>query len=301
MARKDKAKAPENRRTTPPPENRRTTPPAAPRVPFRARFAVFRERMRVRLSWLRRAGSIAAGVVVLAASSAGLYAVSKLVQRHLRTSPSFATKVIEVHGASHLSHDEVARAAGLALGQNIFQASPEQAQAQLLREPWVATATVNRRLPGTYHIELSEHHPIALLALDDLYLVGEDGVAFKKLGPGDPADFPLITGLDPEQVQHDKHGAVAVLLSAVGLLADCQDTGLFRREPISEIHADDDGSLSLYVGPDATYVRLGKAPFRSKLNRLKLVLSELSNKRSRAAYVYLDNERRPDRVTVRLR
>ncbi|HEX7480257.1 MAG TPA: FtsQ-type POTRA domain-containing protein [Polyangiales bacterium] len=300
MARSDKPKAPENRRTTPPPENRRSAP-ATPRVPLSVRLVVWRERVRVRLSWLRRVGSVAAGVVVVTAASAGLYCVGTLVQRHLRTSPAFATKVIEVHGASHLTHDDVAHAAGLVLGQNVFQVSPEQARAQLLQDPWVATATVHRRLPATYYIELSERRPIALLALDDLYLVGDDGAAFKKLGPGDPADFPLITGIDPEQVQRDKHGAVAVLLGAVSLLSDYQDAGLSRREPISEIHAEDDGSLALYVGGDATYVRLGKAPFRSKLSRLRLVLSELSNKRSRAAYVYLDNERRPDRVTVRLR
>jgi hypothetical protein len=48
-------------------------------------------------------------------------------------------------------------------------------------------------------------------------------------------------------------------------------------------------------------VRLGKAPFRHKLERLRDVLARLAKDKARAAYVYLDNQRRPDRVTARLR
>jgi hypothetical protein len=55
------------------------------------------------------------------------------------------------------------------------------------------------------------------------------------------------------------------------------------------------------VGGNPTYVRLGRAPFRSKLTRLREVFSQLRTQRTDAAYVYLDNEKRPDRVTVRLR
>ncbi len=296
---KKSAAPPENRRTTPP-ENRRSAP-ATPRVPFSARYALWRERMRARFSGLRRVGSVVLGCCVVAAALAGLGAVGKLVDRHLRTSPAFATTVIEVHGASHLSHEEVAQAAGVHLGQNVFEVGPEDARKNLLAEPWIASASVRRRLPSTYVIEMEERHPLALLLLDEVYLVAEDGSAFKPLGPGDPSDLPVITGIAPEAVQRDRQGSAQSLLNAVGLLHDYQDAGLFRREPISEIHAEDDGSFSLYVGGDATYVRLGKPPFHAKLGRLRQVLADLSSKKSRPLYVYLDNDRRPDRVTVRVR
>ena len=48
-------------------------------------------------------------------------------------------------------------------------------------------------------------------------------------------------------------------------------------------------------------MRLGHGPFRDKLRRLRTVLDELGERGARALYVYLDNERRPDRVTVRVR
>lgn len=307
MARK--SEPPRNRRTTPP-ENRRSLRPAA-RPPLRARFLVWRERMRVRLSAYKKAGRIGAGIVVAAAAVSGLLAAGKLIRRHVTTSPAFATQLIEVHGGRHLSRDEVLHAAGLAIGQNVFARSPSAAQAALLRDPWIEAATVQRRLPATFDVEIHERRAIALLALDfaeppsalggQLYLVGADGSAFKPLGPGDPADLPVITGLDPEQVQNDRRGSASALVSAVSLLHDYEDAGLLRKSPVSEIHVEDDGTLSMYVGTSPTYVRLGRAPFRGKLTRLREVFSQLRKQEASAAYVYLDNEKRPDRVTVRLR
>ena len=69
---------------------------------------------------------------------------------------------------------------------------------------------------------------------------------------------------------------------------------------------DDPGANELLipgtaVGADATHVRLGQRPFRQKLRRLRRVLDRLQKRHDRAAYVYLDNRRRPDRVTVKLR
>lgn len=191
--------------------------------------------------------------------------------------------------------------AGLALGRNVFEVSPEQARARLLEHPWIVEATVSRRLPSSYRIELREQSPAALLMLEKLYLVGEDGTVFKSLDPGDPIDLPVITGVDPAEFRSDLALRSSLLLSAVGLLHDYRDAGLFRREPIAEIHVEDDRGLSLYVGKDATQVRLGQRPYRKKLARLRGILDELRKDAARPAYVYLDNVRRPDRATVRLR
>jgi hypothetical protein len=76
---------------------------------------------------------------------------------------------------------------------------------------------------------------------------------------------------------------------------------LSRNEPISEIHLEGDRSVSLYVGEDATHVRLGNPPYQVKLDKLRQVLATLQKKNSRAAYVYLDNSHHSGRVTVRMR
>jgi cell division protein FtsQ len=131
--------------------------------------------------------------------------------------------------------------------------------------------------------------------------VSAEGTVFKRLEPGDPIDLPVITGVEPEQFRSDLVFRTELLVHAVALLHDYRDAGLFRREPISEIHREPDSSITLYVGRDAMEVRLGQGPYRKKLRRLRGILDELKGNAGRPAYVYLDNVRRPDRVAVRLR
>jgi len=230
------------------------------------------------------------------------FALLSLIERHLHTSSSFAIRNVEVTGNSQLTTERVMQAAGLSLGQNVFAVGPDAAQRRLLEEPWIESALVRRRLPATFSIEVRERRAVALLSTNaEMYLVSDEGLVIKSLAVSDPYDLPVISGIDPDLRVQDEHARENALVGAVSLLHDYQDAGLWRREPVSEVHIENDGSLSLYVGADATYVRLGKAPFRQKLERLRQVLSRLSQDKARAVYVYLDNQRRPDRVTARLR
>ena len=193
------------------------------------------------------------------------------------------------------------RAAGLSVGENVFAVPPEDVHARLVRHPWIAEATVRRRLPGTFEIDVRERRPAASILLDRLYLVGQDASVFKVLEPGDPIDLPVVTGVDLARFTSDRTFRSSTLLEVVALLHDFGGAGLTSRVAIEEIHFERDGSLSMYLGDDATYVRLGRAPYQAKLRRLRRIFDELARRDARAAYVYLDNVRRPDRVTVRLR
>ncbi|MEY4577979.1 MAG: hypothetical protein RL701_2682 [Pseudomonadota bacterium] len=285
-------------------QNRRR-PRAEPQVSFRVRATQWFRRLglerlgrRLGRDDVQRAGLRIATVVSAVALG---FAVIALIERHLHTSSSFAIDQIDITGNQQLTPAQVTKAAGLAIGQNVFATAPEEARRRLLQEPWIESATVRRRLPGRYTIEVRERRAVALMAAGELNLVSDEGLLFKPLEPNDPVDLPVITGLDPNLHTQDEQAQSSALLSAVALLHDYQDAGLLRRETISEIHVESDGSLSLYLGLDATYVRLGRPPFRQKLERLREVMTRLGQDRARAAYVYLDNQRRLDRVTARLR
>lgn len=294
------AELPKNRRVRP----KSTTEQKAPAVSQRS----VRERLQASTDGARRLAArlrgpaeLAIRTVVVVAVGVGAVAVGRLVERHVRTSPAFDVTEIRLEGHVRLERDEILRTAGLSLGQNVFDVSPEQARERLAEHPWIAEADVRRRLPGTYTIEVRERRAVALLALSEVYLVSEDGAVFKKVEARDPVDLPVITGVDRERFTRDRAFRSSVLLEAVALLHDYRGAGLWRREAIGELHVERDDGLSLYVGDDATYVRLGHGPFRAKLGRLRTVFDELRQRGARPLYVYLDNERRPDRVTVRVR
>lgn len=237
----------------------------------------------------------------IVAAIAGSVALFRLIERHVRTSPAFAISEIEITGASRLSFTEISESAGLVIGHNVFDVSPTEARANLLSHPWIADARVTRRLPDRWFVELDERVPSAILMLDEAWLVSDEGAVFKRLEPGDPADFPVITGIERTRFTEDRAFRTRTLLAVIALLSDWRSAGLWRREPISEIHVESDDSLTLRVGEDGAEVRLGIGPYRAKLDRLRRVLDELRERDARPAYVHLDNVRRPDRVIVRVR
>lgn len=281
-------------------QNRRR-PRAEPAVPLRVRLQHWAGRLRLERLGTEQVKRGALRVAMVVSAVALGFAVLGVIERHLHTSSSFAIDQIDITGNQQLTSAQVIQAAGLAFGQNVFAVGPEDAKRLLLEEPWIESASVRRRLPGHFSIEIRERHAVALMAAGQLHLVSDEGLLFKTLEVNDPYDLPVITGVDPNLRTQDEQALSSALLSAVALLHDYQDAGLLRRETISEVHVENDGSLSLYLGSDATYVRLGKPPFRQKLERLREVMARLAQDKARAAYVYLDNQRRLDRVTARLR
>jgi len=246
------------------------------------------------LAWLGKA-------LMVACVIAAVWAASQWFIHYLRHSPAFAVETIDLRGNQRLSRDEVLRAAGIQMGDNAFAHDSDIVQERLARHRWVASAEVHRALPDRYAITIHEHQPVAILALDQLYLVSKEGAVFKQLNLGDPVDMPVITGVETERFEKDKQYRASTLLRVLALLEDYRGAGLWKREPISEVHVMDDDELALYVGKDVTYVKLGGGPYRVKLKKLRDIFDRLDTKYLRAAYVYLDNVRRSDRAVVRLR
>ncbi len=300
-----------NRRTSVPEANptetkaRASAPSAPPRAPLRERLGALGGRVRASAS---RAFARALGPLRLlfrVAVAAGLVAASiaivRFVDRYARSSPEFAIETLAITGNERVPADELEETMGLTVGDNVFARSPEEVRAALEQHPWIASATVRRRLPRTFEVEVRERTPALLLVLEQPYLVDEDATVFKAYEEGDPVDLPVITGVDPERFERDRGYRTELLTASIALVHEWDTANLSRREPIAEIHVEPDEGLTLFVGDDGTEVRLGRGPYRSKLGRLRRVLDELGRRQSRPLYVYLDNVRRPDRVTVRVR
>jgi cell division protein FtsQ len=297
-----KAKAPEekgqtrgNRRIERPPSEPEIDlldqpPPREPRWNLKERFPRF---------W--RGAAMVIKLAVASACVAGGVSVYRLVHDYVMRAPAFAITELQVDGLERVEEEALLDVADIHLGDNVFRHDVEVLRERVLRHPWIATAEVDRRLPGRVSITVTEHEPVAVLALRGLYLVSADGTVFKSVELGDPVDLPVVSGLDENEFVSNRAFRTAVLLEVVALMHDYRSAGLWRREPIAEIRVDPTGDLSLRVGEDAMLVRLGRGPHRNKLRRLRQILDRLDRSESRAEYVYLDNARRPDRVTVRLR
>jgi cell division protein FtsQ len=298
----------------------RSSASSTARRSLRERFSAARDGVAALGSRLKRPGSIALKFLLAIAALAAALVLGRVLQHHLTHSPAFAIDKIEITGLARIERAELLASAGIDVGRNVFERNPNEVRTRLLKHPWVAEVDVSRRLPGSYAIKLRERAPVALLVVepcneknpeaesesgcDDgsaLYLLSEDGKLFKRFDAKDPVDLPVITGIDRERFGSDPEFHKTILLEAAQLLHDYRAQGLWQKLPISEIHVEPSDAFSLYVGEGLTLVRLGAAPFAQKLPKMKKVFARLEHEQAVAEYVYLDNEERPDRVTVRLR
>lgn len=221
-------------------------------------------------------------------------------RHYIRTSPRFALAAVDVEGNVRRSPAELTSTAGLSLGDNIFSIDLEAARARVLAEPWVAEATLTRRLPSTIRMRVKEHEAAALVVLGDTLLVTREGRVIKRVEAGDPTDLPIVTGL-----RRDEDGgreALEKLTRAALALSDEYEHGpLASSYPLQEVHVDERHDLSLVVGKGAVTLELGAPPYRRKLEQARAVLADVSRKKGHPDVVFLDNDGHPERVVVRLR
>lgn len=239
--------------------------------------------------------------VLGAALVVGLATGIALGGRHyIRTSPRFALASVEVEGNVRRSGAELTSTAGLALGDNVFAIDLEAARARVLAEPWVAEATVARRLPATVRLRVREHEAAGLVVLGETFLVTREGRVIKRLEAGDPTDLPIVTGL-----RRDDDGGREALerraRAALALSDEYEHGPLAASYPLQEVHVDERHDLSLVVGKGAVTLELGAPPYRRKLEQARAVLADVSRKKGSPDVIFLDNDGHPERVVVRLR
>ena len=280
------------------PENRRVLP-SAPSPEEPSRLARDRVERGPKGGGVASAFRALVGVVLVVGASG---AVAWIARRHVLHSARFAVSAIDVGGNAQRSAAAVVAESGLEIGSNVFAVDLNAARARILAaDPWIADATLARRLPSTIGIQVTERRAAALVALGDTYLATPEGEPFKKLEPDDALDLPLVTGIRPQQFTEDREGGLQTVRRAMDLAAEYGRGPLAKRAPLEEIHVEPDGAFSLIVGRSAMQLVLGAPPFRRKLDQATRVVAELDRRGARADAIMLDNDSRPERVVVRMR
>ena len=102
---------------------------------------------------------------------------------------------IDVEGRETTDAATIMAALGAARGTPILAVSPSRAKDQLESLPWVRSATIERRLPGTLFVRLVERRPLAVWQHGGKQeLIDHDGevIAVADLGPF--ARLPTLVG-----------------------------------------------------------------------------------------------------------
>jgi cell division protein FtsQ len=142
--------------------------------------------------------------LLVIARNAGLVAVvvagAVWAWRHTQSDERFAVRSIEIDGAVHTSRAALDRITSRYVGANLFRMDIARVQQDLGGLGWVRSIDIEKKLPDTLRIKITERRPVALVRSGDrLLYVDRDGNAFADLSPEVGADdLPVIS---------DAHGA----------------------------------------------------------------------------------------------
>jgi cell division protein FtsQ len=128
---------------------------------------------------------------------------------------------IEVLGASRLTSEQAAAAAGLRVGEPMAAVDAEAARADLEAVPWVRAARVERAFPNLVRVHLEERLPMASSAGPaGGYAVLDETGRVLSLHPERPAGLPEITGAGPPPPPGQWLPAASPVLQVVRVLSE---------------------------------------------------------------------------------
>lgn len=245
---------------------------------------------------LRRFARTVARSVLIGGGAIGLALGGLYGYRWVHRSPRFALASVSFRGLRHAQEGELCKLAGLSAGQNLFQLNVAALERAMAAHPWVKTVSIARRLPAALSIAVSEHLPVAMVALGELYLVNEEGVPFKKVQGDQVDDLPLLTGMAREQFVQAPEASRLRMRQAMEVAAAY--ARFERGDPLGEVRLGV-GGVTL-VTNSGQELRMGEGNTEERLARLKRVRAELASRGLSPQVIRLDNRVRPGWVAVKI-
>ncbi|MBA3548545.1 MAG: FtsQ-type POTRA domain-containing protein, partial [Nannocystis sp.] len=237
--------------------------------------------------------SMRLGVAVVLAW--GLLLGAQQGYQYVTTSSHFEARTVAFEPTPHLSAERLAELMGLAPGTNILAVDIDAMRSKIEADPWVAGASVQRQLPDTLRIVVTEHEPAAVLLSGYFYLLNRAGEPFKRVEAGERGELPVITGVERDLlVKHLVSGdpaAAQIIRRALDVLAAYDERA---RPRLSEVHIGAGGEALLYTEKSGTLLRLGRGPLGDKLARFDALRVALGERADKLSVVHLDAEANPD-------
>ena len=188
--------------------------------------------------------------------------------RHTQSDPSFAVRTIEIDGAVHTPAAALTEATQRYKGLNLFQIDIARVQHDLRGLGWVRRIDIEKKLPDTLRIKITERKPVALVNRGERLMYADDeGTPFAELSArvGDE-DLPLITKADGAELTR-----TVVFLTSLRK----SDRELYAR--ISEVWPIAPRGFALYDRELGAVVYANADDVSAKYRNLRAVLGAESN------------------------
>jgi cell division septal protein FtsQ len=158
---------------------------------------------------------------------------------------------------------------------------------------------VERDLPSTIRITVTERTPIAMINTGELRYLDPEGIVLPHSVSGELFDLPLISGI-PSDVPPKVGAALthADIQEALTILSSARLVNKEMFHLISEVRLRNGGDIVLYTADGSIPILFGRGHAASKLVRLESLWSEVVRERGSRSVQYIDI-RFADQIVVR--
>ena len=173
---------------------------------------------------------------------------------------------IDIVGNRQVSAQAIHHLSDLHYGKHYWSIDLDMAQEKIKRHPWIHSAAVRWSFPSNISIEIEEESISALLALDNLWYINDDGTPFHIAQAGD-LDYPIITGIPRDWVDRHPHVVQKIISESLGILEAISQSQYLKSDNISEIYFQKNLGFSIILH-NGSKIILGFYEPKSRLDRL---------------------------------
>lgn len=191
----------------------------------------------------------------------------------------FKIQAFEIKGNHQLTNEDILTQAKISKMDNLLDLNLSVVRKRLLAHPWIETAQITRNMPDGLTVEITEHHPEAILKIeDDFFIISNKGVIFKPLTDADPKNLPVITGISFSDIPvadfdaSDRFKAVQNVLE-MGRSAEA----LLPNREIKKISVDSEIGLTIYAFEPSLSIQIGYDNYPQKYKNLKHIADHLKD------------------------
>jgi cell division protein FtsQ len=194
----------------------------------------------------------------------------------LAASPLFVLKEVTVEVSGRPSPGEIRSVSGIRPGTNLLSLDTEEVSQRLETHRWIQHATVVKRLPNRILIKVRERTPVAVVEIQgDLYYIDREGTILDRIRPGEPLDFPVITGLGKDVRDARRWKGGRDVQQAISLISALR--GIPALGSVSEIHLDRSEGFSFVLEGFPCPVYVGWSGFSAKMSRFAGIFPSLAS------------------------
>jgi hypothetical protein len=185
----------------------------------------------------------------------------------------FRISALIVEGNQRVPTAAIIESLGLAPDASILEVDLRALAAQVVRNPWIKTARVSRRLPAILQVRVAERAPHAVVVADRAYLVSEDGLILQEASPAETSDLPLLRLYADHSLRTGGRIDPARIAQGARLWQRFHQGALGPDVQAKEIQLKSDRSCTVLLGSGLPYLQFGEEDgVQRQLDRLARVL-----------------------------